>query len=212
MVQSSSCEANWFAASQEIPRISRKPKVHYRTHKLPPTISILDQPNPVHTPTSHLLEIHPNISHPSKPRSPQWSLSLWFPKKILEWKPIGTRIRGRQRKRWIVDIEEDTQIIGIRWWRKQCKEKQNGRDSLKRLKHIGGCNVSERRRRRRGRRRKRRRRKNKEKAEGERRKKKKEKEEERRRGKRKIEEERRKRMKKKEEGERRKKKKRRRKK
>jgi len=34
MVQSP-WEANWFAASQEIPRISRKPKVHYRTHKRP---------------------------------------------------------------------------------------------------------------------------------------------------------------------------------
>jgi len=29
------------------------------------------------------------------------------PKRILEWKPIGTRIRGRPRERWIVDIEED---------------------------------------------------------------------------------------------------------
>ena len=77
MVQSPPWEANWFAASQEIPRISRNPKVHYRTHKRPPPVSILDQPNPV--PTSHLLEIHPNIIHPSTPRSPQWSLSLRFP-------------------------------------------------------------------------------------------------------------------------------------
>ena len=44
-------------------------------------------------------------------------------KKILEWKPIGTRIRGRPRKRWIVDTEEDMQIIGIKGWRKQCKER-----------------------------------------------------------------------------------------
>ena len=28
---------------------------------------------------THLLEIHPNIIHPSTPRSPQWSLSLRFP-------------------------------------------------------------------------------------------------------------------------------------
>jgi hypothetical protein len=27
-----------------------------------------------------------------------------IPKKILEWKPVGTRFRGRLRKRWIIDI------------------------------------------------------------------------------------------------------------
>ena len=78
MVQSPSWEANWFAASEEIPRISRNPKLHYRTHKRPPPFSILGQPNPVHIPTSHLLEIHPSI-HPTMPRSPQWSPSLRFP-------------------------------------------------------------------------------------------------------------------------------------
>ena len=79
MVQSPSRAANWFAASQEIPRISRNPKVHYRTHKCPPPVRIVGQPNPVHIPTPHLLEIHPNIIHPSTPRSPHWSLSLRFP-------------------------------------------------------------------------------------------------------------------------------------
>jgi len=79
MVQSPSWETHWFAASQETPRISRNPKVHYRTHKRPPPVSILGQPNPVHIPTSHLLEIRPNIIHPSTPRSPQWSPSLPFP-------------------------------------------------------------------------------------------------------------------------------------
>ena len=73
MVQSPAWEANWFADSQEIPRISWNLKVHYRTHKRPPPVSILGQPNSVHIPTSHLLEIHPNIIHPSTPRSPQWS-------------------------------------------------------------------------------------------------------------------------------------------
>jgi len=79
MVQSPSWEANWFAASQEIPRIWRNPKVHYCTHKRPPPVSILGQPNPVYIPTSHLLEIHPNIIHPSTPRSPHWSPFLRFP-------------------------------------------------------------------------------------------------------------------------------------
>ena len=46
-----------WAASQEIPRISRNPKVHYRTHKRLPPVSILGQHNPVHIPTSHLLQI-----------------------------------------------------------------------------------------------------------------------------------------------------------
>ena len=79
MVQSPSWEANWFAASQEISRISRNPKVHYCTHKLPPPAPILGQPNPVHITTSRLLEIHPNIIHPSMPRSLLWSPSLRFP-------------------------------------------------------------------------------------------------------------------------------------
>jgi len=47
MEQSLSWAADWFLASQEIPCISRNPKVHFRTHKRPPPVSILGQPNPV---------------------------------------------------------------------------------------------------------------------------------------------------------------------
>jgi len=92
-VQIPSWAANWFAASQEFPRISPNPKVHCRTHKRTPPVSILCQPNPVHIPTSHLLEIHPNIIHPSTPRSPQWSFPSGFPTKNL-YTPLSWPIRA----------------------------------------------------------------------------------------------------------------------
>ena len=60
---------------KKFPTFLWNPKVHYRIHNRPPPVPILDQPNPVHIPTSHLLEIHPYIIHTSTPRS----LSLRFP-------------------------------------------------------------------------------------------------------------------------------------
>ena len=46
-----------------------------------------------------------------------------MPTRILEWKPMVRRIRGRRRKRWIEDVEEDIQTIGIKGWRKMSKER-----------------------------------------------------------------------------------------
>jgi len=60
------------------------------------------------------------------------------PKRILQWKPIGTRIRGRPGKIWIVDIEEDMQIMGIRWWRKQCKERAEWKRIIEKAKTDSG--------------------------------------------------------------------------
>ena len=101
-VQSSSWAANWFAAGQEIPRISRNPKVHYRTHKRPPPVSILDQPNPVQIPTSHLPEFHLNIILPSAPgysvfNNPQLPtiLEALPPCAMLCWK--GTHLQRKWR-------------------------------------------------------------------------------------------------------------------
>jgi hypothetical protein len=60
------------------------------------------------------------------------------PKRILEWKPIGTRIRRRPRKRWIADIKEDMQIKGIRRWRKQCKERAEWKRITEKTKTHSG--------------------------------------------------------------------------
>jgi hypothetical protein len=60
------------------------------------------------------------------------------PKRILEGKPVGTRIRGRPRKRWTVDIKEDMQIMGIRRWRKQCEERAEWKRNTEKAKIHSG--------------------------------------------------------------------------
>jgi hypothetical protein len=59
-------------------------------------------------------------------------------KRMLEWKPVGRIIRGRPRKRWIEDIEEDIQIMGIRGWRKFCKEREEWKRITEKAKPHSG--------------------------------------------------------------------------
>jgi hypothetical protein len=57
-----------------------------------------------------------------------------IPKRVLEWKLVGRRNRGRPRKRWIEDIEGDVQIVGIRGWRNLCKERAEWKKITEKVK------------------------------------------------------------------------------
>ena len=60
------------------------------------------------------------------------------PKRILQWKPMGTRTRGRPRKRWIAGIEEDLQIMGVRRRRKQCEKRAKWKKITEKAKTHSG--------------------------------------------------------------------------
>ena len=67
-----------------------------------------------------------------------WMDDKRTPKRILQWKPIGMRIRGRPRKRWIAGIEEDLQIMGVRRSRKQCEERGEWKRITEKAKSHSG--------------------------------------------------------------------------
>ena len=60
------------------------------------------------------------------------------PKRILQWKPVGTRTTERPRKRWIAGIEEDLQIMGVRRWRKQCEKRAEWKKITEKAKTHSG--------------------------------------------------------------------------
>ena len=60
------------------------------------------------------------------------------PKRILQWKSMGTRTRRRPRKRRIAGIEEDLQIMGVRRWRIQCEKRGQWKKVTEKAKTHSG--------------------------------------------------------------------------
>ena len=60
-----------------------EPKGSLPHSQVPTSCPILNQLDPVHTPTSHFLKKHLNVIPLSTPGPPQWSLSLRFPHQNL---------------------------------------------------------------------------------------------------------------------------------
>jgi len=67
-----------------------------------------------------------------------WMEGKRIPKRVLEWKPTGRRNRGRPRKRWIDDLKEDIHLMGIRGWRKLCKERAEWKKITEKAKTHSG--------------------------------------------------------------------------
>jgi hypothetical protein len=67
-----------------------------------------------------------------------WMDDKRTPKRILQCKCIGMRTRGRPWKRWIAGIEEDSQIMEVRQWRKQCEERARWKKVIEMAKTHSG--------------------------------------------------------------------------
>jgi hypothetical protein len=61
-------------------------------------------------------------------------------KKIFKGKPEGRRNTGRPRRRYLDDVEDDLEQLGVRGWRRKAREREkNGKKFLRRQRPFKGC-------------------------------------------------------------------------
>jgi len=49
-------------------------------------------------------------------------------RKLLDWKPMGTRPVGRPRQRWQEDVMEDLKKVNVKNWKETAKDRRTWRD------------------------------------------------------------------------------------
>jgi len=62
-------------------------------------------------------------------------------RKLLEWKPMGTRPVGRPRQRWQEDVMEDLKKLKVKNWKERAKDRRTGRDLAEKEKTRKGFSV-----------------------------------------------------------------------
>jgi hypothetical protein len=63
-------------------------------------------------------------------------------RRLLDWKPMGTRPVGRTRQRWQEDVVEDLKNLKIKNWKETAKDRKTWRDWLRRRKPTKGCSAN----------------------------------------------------------------------
>jgi hypothetical protein len=59
-------------------------------------------------------------------------------KKVFLGKPDGRRRRGRPRKRWLDDLEEDLRKLGVKGWRMKAEDREEWRHVVKKAEALHG--------------------------------------------------------------------------
>jgi hypothetical protein len=55
-------------------------------------------------------------------------------RKLLDWKPMGTRRVGKPRQRWQQDVMEDLKKLNVKNWKEVGKDKRTWRDLAEKAK------------------------------------------------------------------------------
>jgi hypothetical protein len=59
-------------------------------------------------------------------------------RKLLDWKPTGTRPVGRPRQRWQEDIMKDLKKLKVKIWKETAKDRRTWRDLVEKAKTHKG--------------------------------------------------------------------------